>query len=281
MIRNTASNYSIAALVVTGTLIFSSVANAQGDEKSLVSSAFDGWSGTASLGATSSTGNSESSNINGAIRLGKTVERWEHLVFGSIFKGTSSIVIVDRDDNGDPITGEDGRPQRTIVKGDNSDRIALGYQPKFYYRPKTYFFGILDWEQDKPGNIDTATRQIVGVGHRFYANESGFLTAEIGFGNKTTDLVVGDNVDGGIGYLGLNFLSRINENVTFNADMRSDFGSDNTFVEIGLGVAFKISEKLAFKIAHFSRSNSDLSSGDNPLESNSDSVTSLNLVIDI
>jgi putative salt-induced outer membrane protein len=281
MIRNTASNYSIAALVVTGTLIFSSVANAQGDEKSLVSSAFDGWSGTASLGATSSTGNSESSNINGAIRLGKTVERWEHLVFGSIFKGTSSIVIVERDDNGDPVIGDDGRPQRTIVKGDNSDRIALGYQPKFYYRPKTYFFGILDWEQDKPGNIDTATRQIVGVGHRFYANESGFLTAEIGFGNKTTDLVVGDNVDGGIGYLGLNFLSRINENVTFNADMRSDFGSDNTFVEIGLGVAFKISEKLAFKIAHFSRSNSDLSSGDNPLESNSDSVTSLNLVIDI
>lgn len=281
MIRNTASNYSIAALVVTGTLIFSSVANAQGDEKSLVSSAFDGWSGTASLGATSSTGNSESSNINGAIRLGKTVERWEHLVFGSIFKGTSSIVIVERDENGDPVIGDDGRPQRTIVKGDNSDRIALGYQPKFYYRPKTYFFGILDWEQDKPGNIDTATRQIVGVGHRFYANESGFLTAEIGFGNKTTDLVVGDNVDGGIGYLGLNFLSRINENVTFNADMRSDFGSDNTFVEIGLGVAFKISEKLAFKIAHFSRSNSDLSSGDNPLESNSDSVTSLNLVIDI
>lgn len=281
MILNISYKQSIAALLVSGSMAFSSAVVAQDDIKDKVTSAFDGWSGTASLGATSSSGNSESSNINGSIRLGKTVGKWEHLVFGTIFKGTSSIVIEERDQNGDPILGEDGRPQRTIVKGDNSDRLALGYQPKFYYSPKTYFFGILDWEQDEPANIDTATRQIIGVGHRFYSTPAGFLTAEVGFGNKTTDLVLGDDVNGGVGYLGLNFLSRVNENVTFNADLRSDFGSDNTFVEIGLGVAFKVSEKLAFKIAHFSRSNSDLSSGDNPLNSNSDSVTSMNLVIDI
>ena len=280
MIRNISTKQSIAALLITGALAFSTAASAQ-DVKDTVSSAFDGWSGTASLGATSSSGNSESSNINGNVRLGKTVGKWEHLVFGSIFKGSSSLVIVERDQNGDPIIGDDGRPQRTIVKGDNSDRIALGYQPKYFYNPKTYFFGILDWEQDKPGNIDTATRQIVGVGHRFYSSAAGFLTAEAGFGNKTTSLVEGDDVNGGVGYLGLNFLSRVNENVTFNADMRSDFGSDNTFVELGLGVAFKVSEKLAFKISHFSRSNSDLSSGDSPLSSHSDSVTSMNLVIDI
>ncbi len=281
MILNISYKQSIAALLVSSAMAFSSAATAQDDIKDKVTSAFDGWSGTASLGATSSSGNSESSNINGSIRLGKTVGRWEHLVFGSIFKGSSSIVIVERDQNGDPILGDDGRPQRTIVKGDNSDRLALGYQPKFYYSPKTYFFGILDWEQDEPANIDTATRQIIGVGHRFYSTPAGFLTAEVGFGNKTTDLVLGDDINGGVGYLGLNFLSRVNENVTFNADLRSDFGSDNTFVEMGLGVAFKVSEKMAFKISHFTRSNSDLSSGDNPLSSNSDSVTSMNLVIDI
>lgn len=282
MIRNISTKKSIAALLVTGALVFSTTATAASDDiKDAVSSAFDGWSGTASLGATSSSGNSESSNINGSVRLGKTVGKWEHLVFGSIFKGSSTIVDVSRDGTGEPILGADGQVQRIIIKGDNSDRIALGYQPKYYYNEKTYFFGILDWEQDKPGNIDSATRQIAGVGHRFYSSAAGFLSAEAGFGNKTTDLVSGGDVNGGIGYLGLNFLSRVNENVTFNADMRSDFGSDNTFVEIGLGVAFKISEKLAFKIAHFSRSNSDLASGDSPLSSNSDSVTSLNLVIDI
>lgn len=281
--KNVTRRSVVTMVMITGALTFSASTSAQDTDSNPVGSMFDGWAGTASLGATSSTGNSEASNVNGSIRLSKTVNRWEHLVFGSVFKGTSSIVIDDPTLNADgtQMLGDDGRPQRIIVKGDNSDRLALGYQPKFYYTPKTYFFGILDWEQDEPANIDSATRQIIGVGHRFFSNESGFLTGEVGFGNKTTNLVFGDDVNGGVGYLGLNFLSRVNENVTFNADMRSDFGSDNTFVEVGLGVAFKISEKLAFKVSHFSRSNSDLSSGDSPLDSNSDSVTTLNLVIDI
>jgi len=270
----------LLAVAVLGSTTFGSAAFAQ-DIESAATDIFTGWAGTASLGATSSTGNAEASNINGSIRLGKTVNRWEHLVFGTIFKGTSSIVVVERDAEGQPILGDDGRPQRTIVKGDNSDRLALGYQPKFYYTDKTYFFGLLDWEQDKPGNIDAATRQIIGVGHRFFSNNSGFLTAEVGFGNKTTAPVLGEDINGGVGYLGVNYLGRLNENVTFNADLRSDFGSENTFVEIGLGIAFKVSEKLALKISHFTRSNSDLDSGDNPLSSNSDSVTALNLVIDI
>lgn len=287
---------NFAAVLLAGTLLAASAttvaqdtsttdASAADNANALVKSAFDGWSGTASLGATSSSGNAESSNVNGALRISKTVNRWEHLVFGSIFQGTSSIVVEERNADGTPVLGDDNRPQRTIIRGDNSDRLALGYQPKFYYTPKTYFFGILDWEQDEPANLDSASRQIVGVGHRFYSNDSGFLTLEAGFGNKFTDLVVGDDIDGGIGYLGLYFLSKVSETVTFNADFRSDFGSDNTFVELGLGVAFKLSEKLALKVAHFSRSNSDLSSdlssANNPLDSNSDSVTTLNLVIDI
>ncbi len=274
---------SITGVLVAGALSASSLVAAQDTdtEESGFGTMFQGWQGTASLGATSSSGNSEASNINGAIRLSKTVNRWEHLVFGSVFKGTSSIVINQTDAQGETVLGDDGLPQRIVVKGDNSDRIALGYQPKFYYNEKTYFFGLLDWETDEPSNIDSATRQVVGVGHRFFADESGFLTAEIGFGNKNTDLVVGDDVNGGIGYLGVNYLNHITEEVTFNADLRTDFGSDNTFVELGLGVSFKISDKLAFKVAHFSRSNSDLSDGADPLVGDSESVTSMNLVFDI
>lgn len=291
MINSTLTKIATAVFLVgssfsVATSVYAQESSAKENAQALVGSALDGWSGTATLGATSSSGNSQSSNINGSIRLGKTVNRWEHLVFGSVFKGTSSIVIERQNAQGEPIDSDgvviaDGPPERIIVKGDNSDRLAVGYQPKFYYTPKTYFFGILDWEQDKPANITSATRQVIGIGHRFYANQSGFLTLEAGVGNKNTDLVTGDDVDGGIGYLGLNFLARVNENVSFNADLRSDFGSDNTFTELGLGVAFKLSEKLALKVAHFSRSNSDLAAGDNPLDSSSDSVTTLNLVIDI
>lgn len=233
----------------------------------------EGWSGTASIGATSATGAAESSNINASLRISKAYDRWEHTVYGLMFKGSSTIVVSEE--------REDGTTERRIVKGDNSDRIALGYQPKYYFRENTYLFGLLDWETDEPANIDSSFRQVIGVGHRFWRNESGFFAGEIGIGNKSTDPVSGEDITGGIGYLGLNYRQRLAENLTFNADLRSDFGSENTFVEIGLGLTASLSDRLNANITHFTRNNSDLDSGDNPLDSGSSSVTTFNLVLDI
>lgn len=265
------------AVIVFGSVLATTKSFAQEPASEVL---FGGWSGKASLGATTSSGNAETSNINGSIRLGKTVNKWEHIVFGTLFKGESAI-IVDQTVDGVVQTDADGKPIREIIRGDNSDRLALGYTPRYYWKTNTYLFGVLDWERDKPAGIKTATRQIIGVGHRFFADESGFLSAELGFGNKTTDLVDGDDINGGIGYVGLNYLNRVTENVTFNADLRADFGSDNTFTEIGLGVAFKVSEKLALGISHFTRGNSDITDANNPFNSNNDSVTTMNLVVDI
>jgi len=273
------------ALLAVGALSVSGVhaQDAAGAVEGAVDAVIQGWSGTATLGLNNTTGNSESSNISGSIRLGRTVGRWEHLVFGSVFKGSSTIVREEINDDGtpalDPITNQ---PIREIIRGDNSDRLSLGYQPRFYWRPRTYFFGILDYEQDEPAGIESSTRQVVGVGHKFYSNASGFFSGEAGFGNKvTTATDGGEDVTGAIGYLGLNNLNRINDNVTLTADLRTDLGSDNTFYEAGAGLAFKLSQRLALKIAHFVRGNTDLEDPTNPLSSASDSVTDLTLVLDI
>lgn len=244
-----------------------------------------GWSGTATLGANSISGNSEANSINAGIRLGKTVGKWEHLVFGSLFKGDSTVLIDQVDVAGLPVTqtlenGDIVTLQRAISSG-NSNRLAIGYQPRFYWRPRTYFFGIVDYEKDEPANLELSSRQLIGVGHKFFSNASGFLSGEAGVGNKTTQAVFGEDVSGGAAYLGLNYLNRVNDNVTFNADFRADIGSDNTFTEIGLGVAFKVSEKMAVKITHQTRGNTDLENPALPSASASDNATSINLVVDI
>lgn len=272
-----------AAVLVLGTVFVTANAVAAEESESAADQLFSGWAGKASFGATTSSGSAETSNINGSVRLGKTVNNWEHVVFGSLFKGESAIIRESTLDNGDPELGPDDQPVREIIRGDNSDRLALGYQPRFYWRPRTYLFGILDWERDKPAGVKSATRQVVGIGHKFFSNPTGYLSAEIGVGNKSTELVdtTADEVSGGIGYLGLNFLNRVTDTVTFNADFRSDFGSDNTFVEFGLGVTFKLTDKLALGISHFSRGNSDITNDDNPFNSDTDTVTTMNLVVDI
>ncbi len=248
-------------------LFFSPMTLAQG------TGILDGWAGTATIGANRSTGNSESQNINGSIRLGKTVGRWEHLVFGSVFQGESTLIV--------PTTATDGTITNEIVSGDTSDRLAFGYQPKFYYTDKTYFFGILDWETDEPSNIDVGTRQVIGVGHRFFSTEKTSLSVEIGVGNRNIEVVNGDDVDGAIGYLGANYLNQLTDNISFNADLRSDFGSDNTYTELTLGLGARVSNRITAKVSYFARSNSDLTSDINPLSTSTDSVTSFQLAFDI
>lgn len=269
----------VCACVVFSALAVSSV-HAQ---DSAVDSVIQGWSGTASLGATNISGNSESSNVNASIRLGKTVGKWEHLIFGSFFRGDSTTLVprIDAATGEQEVDADTGFPQFDLVKGSNSDRLAIGYTPRYYWRPRTYFFGIIDYERDKPANVKLASRQIVGVGHKFYSNAQGFLSVEGGFGNKNTEVVYGDDINGGVAYFGANYLNRINDNVTFNADFRADFSGDNTYTEIGLGLAFKVSERMAVKLSHLTRGNTDLDNPTSALSSASDNVTNINLVVDI
>jgi len=256
-------------------------ANAANAVTNAVATIWDGWSGTATLGATSTTGNAEASSVSGAVRVGKTVGQWEHLLTANLLFGEQTVVRERIDADGNPIEDNNGQPIVDIFTAGNSERIALGYQPKFYWRPNTYFFGILDWEQDEPANIDLATRQVIGVGHRFWSTPQGYFSGEAGFGNKVLEPVNGSDLSGGIAYLGLNYLNRVSENTTFNADLRADLGGDNTYVELGLGLAFKVSERLALKVSYFTRGNTDLDNPTNALSSDNDSVTSFNLVLDI
>lgn len=243
-----------------------------------------GWSGQATLGASSITGNTEANNVNASIRLGKTIGKWEHVVFGSYFSGQSTQLVEKEDANGQPVTlpinGEDVQVFTQEVNG-NSDRLSIGYKPRYYWRPRTYFFGILDYEKDKPANIKFSARQLVGVGHKIYSDQSGFLSIEAGAGNKSLELVFGDDVSGGNAYVGASYLNRVNENVTFNADFRADLSSDNTYTEIDLSLAFKLSERMAVKLARQTRGNTDIENPRLDSPSKFDNVTTINLVVDL
>jgi len=241
-------------------------------------SIIQGWSGSAELGGTVISGNSEASNVSAAIRLGRTIGRWEHLVFGNYFQGNSTSF----EDTGETqIVDGQVLPILEAVTGENSNRLAIGWQPRFYWRPRTYVFGILDFEFDEPANIDSSTRQVIGIGHKFFSNDSGFLSVEGGIGNRSTEQVIGPDITGGIGYFGANYLNRINDNVTFNADFRTDFGSDNTYTELGLGLAFSLSSNLAVKISHQIRSNTDITNPTVPDASDTDNVTTVSFVLGI
>jgi len=126
-----------------------------------------------------------------------------------------------------------------------------------------------------------STRQLIGIGHSFYRDVTGFFSVEVGFGNRILENLEGEEFGGGIGYAAANYMYRVNENVTFNADLLADYGEDNRTVDASLGIKFKLTQTLAFGITHFVRTNSDIRNAANPLSGRRDSVTTVNLVIDI
>jgi len=242
---------------------------------------FAGWSGTATLGASTSTGSAETSNVNGSVRVGKRSGAWENWFSASAFKGQSALVVERRGADGTIVLDDNNEPVTDIVRGDTSDRLTAAWQPRYFFSGGTYGFLTFDWEQDKPAGVKSATRQIVGVGHTFYRDETGFFSVEAGAGNKNLENTAGEEINGGIGFAAVNYLYRVNQNVTFNANVTGDFGSDNTALDVAVGIAFKLTETLAFGISHFVRSNSDVSNPNNLLDGRRDSVSTMTLVIDI
>jgi len=116
---------------------------------------------------------------------------------------------------------------------------------------------------------------------KFFSDPSGFLSVEAGGGNKNTQLVIGRDQIGGTAYLGSNYLNRVSDNVTFNFDIRVDIGGDNTYTEVGLGLAFKLSQRLAVKLAHQTRGNTDIKNESLESPSSIDTATTFNLVLDL
>jgi len=265
-------------------VLFSAMAVSSVHAQEASESLIQGWNGQVILGASSITGNTEASNVNAGIRFGKTVGKWEHLVFGSYFKGESTSLVEKEDVNGQPVTqsvnGEDIQVFTQVVEG-NSDRLAIGYKPRYYWRPRTYFFGIIDYEKDKPANIKLVSRQLIGVGHKIFSNASGSLSVEAGVGNKSLEQVIGEDVSGASTYFGVSYLNRVNDNITFNADFRADLSKDNTYSEIDLGLAFKLSERMAVKLSHQTRGNTDITNPQLDSPSKIDTATTINLVVDI
>ena len=225
------------------------------------------WSGTASLGASLAGGNSEAESISGALRLSSTVDKWQHTIFGDILKGEATLITENADGT------------RTFDSQPTSDRLAVGYQPKYFWRENTYLFGVLDWNQDKPADIDSRTTQVVGVGHQFWATDTGSFSAELGVGGKQTEFVsAAEDTDEAITYVAANYLNRISDQTTVNADLRADIGSDNTATDIGVGIAYKLSDRVALKLSYLVRNNSDIVGA---LGEKTDSVAGFSLVSDL
>ncbi len=177
-------------------------------------------------------------------------------------------------------TGPDGAVIEVANDETTADRLLARYQPEYFLTEDVYVLGVLGYETAPLSNIDWSLREILGVGYQLRDDDDGAVAVEIGLGNQDIELVTGPRIGGPIAYLGANYLQAIGETLEFTADLRAEIGADNRFGELELGLAAEVGEALSVKLSHVARTNTDLGDPANPLESERDDVTTINLVLE-
>ncbi|MFW6322935.1 MAG: DUF481 domain-containing protein [Guyparkeria sp.] len=209
------------------------------------------WSGSAEFGAAMTTGNSDTSSLNGKLRLKHEAIPWENKFRLEAYQAD-----------------EDGEETASRVLGEHETNYALS--------DRDYLFGVLRGTYDEFSGYDYQASAAAGYGRKIWVSEKGYWDAEIGPGVRVAE--TNDNVreTNAIARLSSGFEYRLSDNARFNQDVTMLSGSDNTEIESITGVSASITDTLAMKLAYTVQHNTDV-----PADTeNTDTYTSVNLVYD-
>lgn len=268
------TRFTLISTIVTAAMLAGGPVSAQTD-------LLEGWSGSASLGALFTSGNSDTSNINGSASVSKQMNEWRHTAFGSTYSAENNDV-------------------------ESANRFDLGYKLDRQFNDTMYGFGRLRYDSDDYGNIDGRFSGVVGVGKRLLDDGKQSLSGEIGIGaHKTEYLALNGAVDptdpdavdenglpivnvdapngsleddGAVLYGGLNYSNILSDALTFNSVFSFEAADSNTLTVWDNSLNVSVSDRVSLSLGLLTRNNSDITG---LLGENTDTATRISVVYGI
>ena len=208
------------------------------------------WNGKGALGYTSTSGNTDSTNLNADLQVGYPKLRWKHSL---------QVAIIWAETDNDKSADSKSARERT----------------EYSLSEKSYAFGQARYEDDKFSGYDHQASIVAGVGSRFIDNETQLLDLSVGAGyRQSKESESGDTEDGLIGTSDLKYEYRFNENATFSETALVESGSDNTYMQSETALTTRIQGNLSAKISYLVKHNSDVPDGTDK----TDKITSVSLM---
>jgi len=194
------------------------------------------WSGNASLGFLSTSGNTDSTSYNSAFEVSYARNKWTH-TFGGAALGA----------------------EQTDVS--TSEAYAADWKSAYDFSEHNYVFGVVNWRKDRFSGVDEQLSEAIGYGRRIINTPAHLLSAEIGAGHRSADLSDGTSESGVIGTLGMDYVWTFSETSNFEQNISVEKGSDNTFIESVSAVRAKLLSDFAIVFSYTLRNNSDVPVG--------------------
>jgi len=222
-----------------------------------------GWDGKVQLGALATFGTADTTAISARTDFTYRNDRSEHELTTKLYRSANKIYVVRKDVNGDDITNESGAFVKDQVRTTTNDRRYIGVQTRWFATSRYYVFLLADLELNKPADIESSSRQVIGFGYKLWRTRKDYVSAALGVGRKKLEQVSGETEEGGIGYIGLRLRRRVSFNVILGIDLDTDFGAENRFSEAEFAVAWKFRDPVSLKFKYEARFNSNII---NPLD---------------
>ncbi len=194
------------------------------------------WSGTASLGFLSTSGNTNTTSYNTAFKISYAKNKWTH-AFDAAANGA---------DESDTATAE---------------AYQADWKSSYDVSEHNYLFGLVAWRKDRFSGVSEQLSESIGYGRRIIDTPAHLLNAEIGAGYRDADLSDNTSESGAIGRLGLDYKWTFSETSNFAQNIAVEAGSDNTYIESISAVRAKLLGDFAIVFSYTVRHNTDVPVG--------------------
>jgi putative salt-induced outer membrane protein len=235
-------------MMVGGLFLLSTSVYAQDDAEEEVKL---GWSGVGELGYVKTTGNTDSSALNGKLEFIRTTENWRYRFLGTVLT-----------------TSENGTK--------DNERYTAEAQADRKLDEKSYVFGVYRYDADKFGSYDPSQSATVGYGRELMKSENHVLKGEIGVGyRKLDERLTGESESDAILRFLLDDAWQVFKTTSWTNRLLVETGSNNTFTQWNTGLTVSMTDAFAIKVGFELRNNSKVPPGDTE---KTDTITSVNLV---
>ena len=192
------------------------------------------WHGEGDLAYNKASGNTQSESLLAKLQLVYELERWKH---------TGQLEAVN--------TSEDGNR--------SAEAYVLKAQSDYAISETTYGFGAVRYEDNRFSGYDHQASVKTGLGKHIINDGTTVFDLEGGVGYRNSkEQTTGDTLNEAILNAAARYHRQLTETTHFEADISTESGKDNTFIEGVAGLKVKINSSLALKVAYSVKHNTDV-----------------------
>ena len=217
------------------------------------------WSGKGEAGLAIASGNTESQSFNAKLEGRHRRDAWENRI---AFSG----VYVAADDEA------------------TAQRWDAAFESRYDISPRTFWYGAVRYEDDRFSGFDYQGTASTGFGRKFIDSDTTKLSAQLGVGYKrfatrdTLDPFVPGESDDTITLVGgFDFEHQLTETTTLYDRFFFEAANENTYLKNVIGIAVKMTDRMALALALDVRHNTDPPAG----FERTDTLTTMNLVYEV